>query len=116
MNMLNKSNSMYTRFDKQNNSAASLEPTIAKTKKEKNLYSSKILQQLLIHFQSEPNLNLSDLLQYWYVKRYAEWNHVFGFIQQSCFHYDWQASSRAVRWQIRKRLQQLMRDRAAIGD
>ena len=108
MNMLNKSNSMYTRFDKQRKA-----PPVTP---EKNLYSSKILQQLIIHFQSEPNLNLSDLLQYWYVKRYAEWNHVFGFIQQSCFHYDWQASSRAVRWQIRKRLQQLMRDRAAIGD
>lgn len=108
MNMLNKSNSMYTRFDKQSKAPP--------TTPEKNLYSSQILQQLIIHFQSEPNLNLSDLLQYWYVKQYAEWNHVFGFIQQACFHYDWQASSRAVRWQIRKRLQQLMRDRASVGD
>ena len=108
MNMLNKSNSMYTRFDKQSR------PTPATP--EKNLYSSQILQQLIIHFQSEPNLSLSDLLQYWYVKHYAEWNHVFGFIQQSCFHYDWQANSRAVRWQIRRRLHQLVRDRAAIGD
>lgn len=108
MNMLNKSNSIYTRFDKQRKSPPATP--------EKNLYSSKILQQLITHFQSEPNLNLSDLLQYWYVKQYAEWNHVFGFIQQACFHYDWQASSRAVRWQIRRRLQQLMRDRAAIGD
>lgn len=108
MNMLNKSNSMYTRFDKQRKAPPATP--------EKNLYSSQILQQLITHFQSEPNLNLSDLLQYWYIKQYAEWNHVFGFIQQSCFHYDWQASSRAVRWQIRKRLQQLMRDRASVGD
>lgn len=114
MNMLNKSNPIYTRFDKQNNAAASLQPK--QSRNIQNLYASKILQQLIEHFQSEPDLCLSDLLQYWYHKHYTEWNHVFGFIQQSCFHLDWQSRTKAARYSARRRLAQLMRDRQMIGD